>query len=240
MSNITPTLQSVEQVDPRTLLVDVNVRADARVDAALVDSIRDLGVLQPIVGVRTAEGTVRVRYGHRRTLAAVEAGLRTVPVLVVGDEATTDADHVDRLVGQWSENEHRVGLSVTEKAAATAQLAAFGLSPAQIARRTRTARADVTAALVVAGSPATAPLIDAHHLDLPQAAVVAEFADDPAAVDSLVRAVGTGQFPHVAQRLRDARADAKDRADTTDRLTAAGFRVVDRPNWGDPATRLDS
>lgn len=45
MSNTTPTSQSVEQVDPRTLLVDVNVRADARVDAPLVGSIRDLGVL---------------------------------------------------------------------------------------------------------------------------------------------------------------------------------------------------
>ncbi len=41
MSNTIPTPQSVEQVDPRTLLVDVNVRTDARVDAPLVDSIRD-------------------------------------------------------------------------------------------------------------------------------------------------------------------------------------------------------
>jgi len=82
------------------------------------------------VGVRTADGTVRVRYGHRRTPAAVGPGLATSPtVRTVGDVATTDADHVNRLVGQWSDNEHRVGLSVTEKAAATAPLAAFGLPP---------------------------------------------------------------------------------------------------------------
>lgn len=73
----------MEQVNPRTLLVDVNVRADARVDAPPVDSIRDLNLLQLMVGVRTAEGTMRVRYGHRRTLAAIEAGLRTVPATLL-------------------------------------------------------------------------------------------------------------------------------------------------------------
>ena len=70
-------------------------------------SIREVGVLMPIVAVRTAEGAVRVRYGHRRTLAAIEADRPTVPVIVTGSD---DADDVARIITQWHENEHRAGL----------------------------------------------------------------------------------------------------------------------------------
>jgi ParB family chromosome partitioning protein len=99
---------AVEQLDPATLLLDANIRTAATLDKALVASVRDVGVLMPIVAVRTAEGAVRVRYGHRRTLAAIEADRRTVPVIVTGAD---DADDVARIVTQWHENEHRAGLS---------------------------------------------------------------------------------------------------------------------------------
>ncbi|MBI4942111.1 MAG: ParB N-terminal domain-containing protein [Actinobacteria bacterium] len=59
-------------VDPASLLVDVNIRLEARLDADFVASVRDLGVLVPVVAVRTDEGQLRVRFGHRRTLAAVQ------------------------------------------------------------------------------------------------------------------------------------------------------------------------
>src|SRR5208283_3568593 len=57
-------------------------RLDVRLDPAFVASIKDLGVLVPIMAVRTAEGAVRVRLGNRRTLGAIEAGRPTVPMLV--------------------------------------------------------------------------------------------------------------------------------------------------------------
>ena len=50
-----------------------SVRTDATPDKTLIESVRDLGVLVPVVAVRTEDG-VRVRYGHRRTRAAIEAG----------------------------------------------------------------------------------------------------------------------------------------------------------------------
>lgn len=80
-------------IDPRTLLIDVNVRGDARPDPDLVDSIRDVGVLQPVTVVRTRDGQHRVRYGHRRTLAAIEAEQATVPVIVAGDEDEGVREH---------------------------------------------------------------------------------------------------------------------------------------------------
>jgi len=118
----------------------VNVRDDIRVDRDFIASVRDLGVLVPIVAVRTAEGGIRGRFGHRRTRAAVVAGLTSVPVVVVADEATTTAGQVERLVTQWAENEHRTGLTLTEQVGVVGQLSAFGVSAAQIAKRTRLTR----------------------------------------------------------------------------------------------------
>jgi len=101
-------------------------------------------VLVPIVVVHTAEDQLRVRFGHRRTLAAVAAGTASVPVVVAADEAATDAASVERLVGQYAENEHRTGLSNAERVGVIEQLSAFGVSSAQIAKRTKATRADVT------------------------------------------------------------------------------------------------
>ena len=65
-------------VDPRTLTVETNVRVAANIDKEFVASIRDLGVLQPVLAVRE-NGALRARAGQRRTLAAIEAGLATIP-----------------------------------------------------------------------------------------------------------------------------------------------------------------
>ncbi|GEL25064.1 hypothetical protein PSU4_40180 [Pseudonocardia sulfidoxydans NBRC 16205] len=67
-------------VDPATLIFAANVRVDARLDAGFVNSVREQGVLQPIVAHRDSEGGLVVRFGHRRTLAAIEAGRAQVPV----------------------------------------------------------------------------------------------------------------------------------------------------------------
>jgi ParB family transcriptional regulator, chromosome partitioning protein len=56
------TVTRTEQLDPRTLLVDVNVRTDLQLDKQFVATIRDHGVLVPIVAIDTPDG-VRVRSG---------------------------------------------------------------------------------------------------------------------------------------------------------------------------------
>jgi ParB family chromosome partitioning protein len=231
----------VELLDPALLLVDLNVRHDARLDPAFIASVKEQGVLVPIVGVRTAEGRVRVRYGHRRTLAAVHAARPSVPVVVIADEATDDDAQVQRIVGQWVENEHRTSLTVAERVGALAQLAAFGVSPAQIAKRTKTGRRDVDAALAVAASDlAKAATVRYDFLDLAQAAVIADFEDDTEAVKMLVAAAKNGQFDHVAQRLRDGRAEAVRRAALEAELTAAGVAVIPAPKHGDIARHLNA
>ena len=69
--NTTPTL---EMLDPATLTVDINVRKDAALTADFIASIKEHGVMEPVIAHRKDDGTVHVLMGQRRTRAAVEAG----------------------------------------------------------------------------------------------------------------------------------------------------------------------
>lgn len=169
-------------VAPGTLLLDRNIR-DAQPDADLVKSVRAVGVLQPIGAVVTPDAQLRVRFGQRRTLAAITADRDTVPVYLLGAEQDEDtaatearAEEVQRIITQRDENTHRAGLTTSEEVAVVEQLTAFGLSAAQIAKQARIKRTDVDAAIAVSGSPLARAASDRYaDLTLDQAAVVAEF-----------------------------------------------------------------
>jgi ParB family chromosome partitioning protein len=106
-------------LDPATLAPDPdNVRrADADDLDALAASIRAHGLLQPLGVVRDGAG-YRVVYGNRRRAAAVQAGLRSVPCLLV------EAPPAERLVAQLVENLQRRELNPLDQAAALARLRA--------------------------------------------------------------------------------------------------------------------
>ena len=222
------------RVDPRQLVVGVNVRLDARLDRDFVDSIRERGVLQAITAYRADEQRLVVLYGQRRTLGAIEAGRDSVPVMVVARPA-----EADRLGDQVVENDHRAGLTDGERVAAFEQMAAFGVTAAQIAKRTGSKKADVTTALTVAANPLAKGAVQRYDfLDLHQAAVVGEFADDKEAVTQLIVAAKEGRgFDHLAQRLRDARAEEAKRVAVEAGATEAGLTVIADPGWSDPKIR---
>ncbi|MHA6780685.1 hypothetical protein ACVGOW_06765 [Pseudonocardia saturnea] len=103
------------RVDPCTLVIGANVRRDVALDKPFLRSIADRGVREPIIARRGTDGALVVRKGKRRTLAAVETGRATVPVLVELGEPGDDADAgdrrdaIDRIVDQLEENHHRAG-----------------------------------------------------------------------------------------------------------------------------------
>ncbi|HET8643242.1 MAG TPA: ParB N-terminal domain-containing protein [Pseudonocardiaceae bacterium] len=220
---MSPTLLDV---DPSTLVLGDNARLHPSADKEFVASVRERGVIEPVIAYRLEGGDLIVVHGARRTLAAVAAKRPTVPVMLV--EAPKPAD---RLVDQLVENDHREALTAADRATAYQQLAACGLSAATIAKRTATKRPVVDAGLAVAASPAATSAVAEHGLTLTQAAVVAEFGDDEAAVRKLVEAARTGGFDHVAERVRDnAQRDAAE-ATAAAELAAAGVPVVDAPAW---------
>jgi ParB family chromosome partitioning protein len=115
-------------------------RFDEESLASLAASIRELGVLQPVM-VRAAEeeGVFELIAGERRWRAARRAGLQTIPVLV---REATDASSLEQAL---VENLHREDLNALEEAAAYQQLIEdFGLTHDELATRVGKSRAAVS------------------------------------------------------------------------------------------------
>jgi ParB family chromosome partitioning protein len=107
--------------------------------ASLTASVKELGILQPVL-VRPAEGdTYELIAGERRWRAAKRAGLPTIPALV---RTATDIASLEQAV---VENLHRQDLNPLEEAAAFQQLLEdFGLTHDQLATRVGKSRAAIT------------------------------------------------------------------------------------------------
>lgn len=227
---------TIVHVAPDSLLLQRNVR-EAKPDADLIRSIKAIGVLEPITAVLTPEGGLLVRYGHRRTLAAIEAASATVPVYVTGQDATDNAAEINRIIAQRDENTHRAGLGTADDVAIVETLTGLGLSAAQVAKQARIKRTDVDTALAVAGSKIARKAAERYEaLTLEQAATVAEFEDDTDTVKALIVAATEGRFEHVAQRARDDRATAQAKGALLDALEAEGVSVIERPGYDDTKT----
>jgi ParB family chromosome partitioning protein len=120
---------------------------------ALADSIRDLGLLQPVLlrrlGGEDAE-TFELIAGERRWRAAQRAGLATIPALV------READNTAALAQAIVENVQREQLNALEEAAAYNQLIEdFRLTHDDVARRVGKSRASVTNTLRLLQLPAS-------------------------------------------------------------------------------------
>lgn len=226
-------------VDPRTLVIGANVRRDVALSKAFLRSIADRGVREPIIARRREDGALVVRKGKRRAVAAVEVGRPTVPVFVEpgapGDTDIADTDRAEqiaRIVDQLEENHHRAPTSEADEVRAHQELLDLGLTAGQIARRTHVPSARVKVTTAVARSELAAAVLERYDLTLDQVAVIAEFDDGTDAGVEAVKALTVtaskepAKFEHVAQRLRDDRADARLVAGQVDELTTAGVRVI--------------
>jgi ParB family chromosome partitioning protein len=105
----------------------------------LTHSVREFGLLQPIVVRERVEGGYELIMGERRLRAARAADLETVPAIV--RDTTDDALLRDALL----ENIHRVQLNPLEEAAAYQQLLEeFGATHEELAGRIGRSRSQVT------------------------------------------------------------------------------------------------
>jgi len=114
--------------------------------AELASSIREHGVIQPLIVSPKADGSFVLIAGERRLQAAQKAGLRTVPV--IPREASTQELLEIALV----ENVQRADLNSMEEAEAYRQLVEeFGLSHEAVAKRVGKSRVTVTNTLRLLG-----------------------------------------------------------------------------------------
>ncbi|MEY2423306.1 MAG: ParB family transcriptional regulator, chromosome partitioning protein [Acidimicrobiaceae bacterium] len=125
-------------------VIDVNPNQprkafDEEALASLTASVRELGVLQPVLVRPLADEKYELIAGERRWRAAKRAGLPSVPAIVREVDDTTSLEHA--LV----ENLHRADLNALEEAAAYQQLIEdFHLTHDQVATRVGKSRAAVS------------------------------------------------------------------------------------------------
>jgi ParB family chromosome partitioning protein len=105
----------------------------------LKTSIKEFGLLQPVVVRETGPGSYELVMGERRWRASRDLGLPTIPAIV--RETADDAMLRDALL----ENLHRVELNPLEEAAAYRQLLdEFGTTHEELANRIGRSRSQVT------------------------------------------------------------------------------------------------
>ncbi len=205
--------------------------------AELVHSIREIGLLQPLVVRRTGSGYELIA-GERRLRACREAGLARVPVIV--RQTDDDALLRDALL----ENLHRADLNALEEAAAYQQLLSdFGCTQEELARRIGRSRPQVTNTLRLLRLPpqvqrrvasgvlsagharALLSLTDPADMEVLAARIVAEGLS-VRAVEEIVL-VGSSDGRTRTRRSRTGRIADTAIGDAVAELTAAAADVLD-------------
>lgn len=217
-------VMEVREVAPGDLIVAANVRREVALTKEFVASVKQHGVKVPVIVQEGLTG-LEVIDGQRRTLAAVEAGLSLIPVIVQAPVVDEGARIVDQLVV----NEHRSGLTNADQVEAIRDLALFGLSASAIAKKVGEKKATVDVALQVAEVPQAVELMREHQVSLESAAMLAEVAavDEEKAGDLAAR---LAQGYSIESSVRNWRFERK-RDEKKAELEATGITVVEPLSW---------
>ncbi len=199
--------------------------------AELVHSIKEVGLLQPVVVRRTGDSTYELIMGERRWRATQEAGFETIPAIVrhTGDD--------DMLRDALLENLHRSELNPLEEAAAYRQLLDdFGCTHDELAARIGRSRPQISNTLRLLNlSPAVQRRVAAGVLSAGHARALLGVADaggqdrlagrvvaegiSVRGLEELVAVGETGSEDDPARRVRSARPTAPGLAELSDRLS---------------------
>lgn len=153
----TPEPQSKETVENTVILVDINdikpnenqprKNFDAEKISELADSIKEHGIIQPLVLRKSKRGYELVA-GERRWRAAREAGLKKIPGIV--KELTDQENMLIAII----ENMQREDLNPVEEAEGINQMIkAYGLTQEQVSKSLGKSRPYITNALRILGLP---------------------------------------------------------------------------------------
>ena len=168
--------------------------------AALADSVRRHGLLQPLV-VRRVAGRYELLAGERRLRAATRAGLARVPVVV------REARAEDRLELALIENVQRENLTPLEEAEAYRQLIdAHGFTQEEIAERVGKSRPAIGNALRLLGLPdAVKAMLESGELSAGHARAVLAVVGEAEQVKFAREIAARGLPKSAAEQLASAR-----------------------------------
>ncbi|MBX7105654.1 MAG: ParB/RepB/Spo0J family partition protein [Gemmataceae bacterium] len=177
---------------------------DAEELAGLRDSIREYGVLQPIV-VRSSDEGYQLIAGERRLRAAKEAGLTEIPVSVVDftDQQTNEAALV--------ENIQRADLNPIEKAQGFKDyLERFSMTQEQLAERLGIDRTSISNLLGLLNLPGDVQdYVRTGQLTLGHAKILKGLHDAPRSISLAKEVISRGLSVHGLEALlKQQRAEA--------------------------------
>lgn len=180
-----------------------NPRVDVGDVTELAASIKDKGIIEPLIVAPNTPSNFVLIAGHRRLAAARVANLKTVPCLV-REDLTDPAEQLETML---VENLQRTDLTAIEEAAAYQALLEFpGYTIKKITATTGRSTATVKGRLALAKLPDKArQAIHAGQVSLHDALAVTEFARDADATARLTKALGTHEFKFQLQRAKDKR-----------------------------------
>lgn len=204
---------------------------DEEAMAELVHSIREVGLLQPVVVRRTGPEAYELVMGERRWRASQQAGLATIPAIV------RETDDTAMLRDALLENLHRSQLNPLEEASAYAQLLEdFECTHEELAQRIGRSRPQISNTIrLLRLSPAVQRRVAAGVLSAGHARSLLAV-DDPAVQDRLAQRVvaegisvrGLEEIVAVGETGADDRSRPVRRRPTAPGLTELADRLGDR------------
>jgi ParB family chromosome partitioning protein len=204
-----------------------NVRRDVSLDQEFLDSVAELGILTPLRITPDGAGGYQVIEGHRRLAAAEKLGITEIPYDLAADR---EGDESGQFLDMYVTNHHRRGLSTLEEADALFAASANGANRTRIRKATGLSKDEVADAVKAGGMTGLAREVAAgfgQGITLEQLALLAEFQDDTEAVNRLMNDFcnhRNGQ--HVAEKIRQERAEAAEHEQLVTQLTADGYVVT--------------
>ena len=212
------------------LVHPLNLRRELRNVDELADSIRENGLLEPVLLVPAPESHDE-RYvliaGHRRHAACVKAKHNPVESIIRRDLDSEGA----QVIAMLTENGPRDDLTPIEEAHGyQLALSLNGLTPARLAKRLGKPRATIASRVALTKLPE--PVQDRVHsrqITLVEAEALVEFAGDSTVFDELLGQVGTSNFHYQLERERRRREQRAKIAQLRSELEATGVRVIDPP-----------
>jgi ParB/RepB/Spo0J family partition protein len=217
----------------------LNLRRELRDVEELVDSVRQNGLLEPVLLVPAADaaedgGEVYILVaGHRRHAACVKARHSPIESIIRRDLDSEGA----QVIAMLTENGPRDDLTPIEQAHGY-QLALNlnGLTPAKLAKRLGKPRATIASRVALTRLPESVQdRVHNRQITLVEAEALVEFASDTKVFDELVGQAGTPNFRYQLERERRNREQRFKIAELRRQLEETGVRVIDPPakfDWG--------
>jgi ParB family transcriptional regulator, chromosome partitioning protein len=205
---------------------------DEEAMAELVHSIKEIGLLQPVVVRRLGDERYELVMGERRWRATQQAGLDVIPAIVrdTGDE--------NMLRDALLENLHRAQLNPLEEAAAYGQLLDdFGCTHDELAQRIGRSRPQITNTLrLLKLPPAVQRRVAAGVLSAGHARALLSVSDEETQEKLALRVVAEGLSVRALEEIVTLSSSGKERKTKTarspkpvaPRLTDLESRLTDR------------